>query len=67
MEKTIRSHKWQEEVRYDDNDITWNGTDWTEPGTGSLSGNTYTIVFDEMREYNEFWCRDIRRQHVSGM
>lgn len=61
MEKYIRSHKWQEEVRYNEEDIAWDGKEWTAPGIGKRTGIHYTITFDDMPQYNEFWCRDIKR------
>lgn len=49
MLRTIKSHKFQEEISFYTEDIEWNenrGT-MTAPGVGDTTGDEYDVILDE--------------------
>lgn len=48
MQNSIQSHKYQERIVYTETDMTYiGGGRYVVPGTGSTSGRTYRLIFEE--------------------
>ena len=64
MFKEFRSHKHQETIVYNEDNIQYDHGkwEWYVTGEGMQTGNDYRVILDEAPRENAFYVRDIIRQ-----
>lgn len=65
MFQEFRSHKYQETIVYNDDNIKYDHGkwEWFVIGEGQRTGDEYRIILDEAPRENAFYVRDVRRQY----